>query len=332
MVEDRRRSDVERTRSSARSPTSCPLDRKLLRPSVAASGSARRSRSLCRYVRNHRGDRIGRRRRGGAPGPRDPRVPRVRLGGDRDRRRLLTTGTGSVAANGAAEPREVARRCSSCRSSGRQSVRRSAILALGDARWSDRAENAHPHLDCVGRVALVHNGIIENHRELAAQLRERGHTLASETDTEVVAHLIEDELAALGLLALRGGARRRSPTLEGDFALAVIRDRRARRARRGTAGPSPLIVGSDPHRRRRRLGHRGTARGHPRPCSSSATTRSPRCDPARSRSPSLDRERRRAPLLARGDLVGRGRAKRRPSRFHVERDPREQPCARSQRP
>jgi glucosamine--fructose-6-phosphate aminotransferase (isomerizing) len=59
-------------------------------------------------------------------------------------------------------------------------------------------ENAHPHLDCSGRLAIIHNGIVQNHRDLRRDLLDRGHTFRSETDTEVVAHLLEDAVAQLG--------------------------------------------------------------------------------------------------------------------------------------
>src|SRR3954451_23161900 len=75
-------------------------------------------------------------------------------------------------------------------------------IGLGHTRWATHGgvtdENAHPHLDCTGRLAIIHNGIVQNHADLRRELRERGHTFRSQTDTEVVAHLLEEEIAAGG--------------------------------------------------------------------------------------------------------------------------------------
>lgn len=72
-------------------------------------------------------------------------------------------------------------------------------VGIGHTRWATHgavtAENAHPHIDCENKVAIIHNGIIENFYELKTSLAERGHRFASETDSEVIAHLIEDELS-----------------------------------------------------------------------------------------------------------------------------------------
>src|SRR4030095_990889 len=69
---------------------------------------------------------------------------------------------------------------------------------VGHTRWATHGQpnerNAHPHRDCTGGVALIHNGIIETFHALRGRLEAEGHRLASDTDTETVAHLIEDEL------------------------------------------------------------------------------------------------------------------------------------------
>jgi glucosamine--fructose-6-phosphate aminotransferase (isomerizing) len=99
-----------------------------------------------------------------------------------------------------------------------------AHTGIGHTRWathgSPTEENAHPHLDCTGRLGLVHNGIIENHSELASELVAKGHTLTSQTDTEVLAHLVEDNIAGGASLveALRAALLR----VRGSFSVAVV--------------------------------------------------------------------------------------------------------------
>ena len=93
---------------------------------------------------------------------------------------------------------------------------------IGHTRWATHGEpsdaNSHPHTDCTGQFAVVHNGIIENYRELIADLKTRGHRFDSETDSEVVPHLLEElwtgDLAETVLKAL--------PRLKGSYALAVM--------------------------------------------------------------------------------------------------------------
>jgi glutamine---fructose-6-phosphate transaminase (isomerizing) len=98
------------------------------------------------------------------------------------------------------------------------------VTGIGHTRWATHGaptdRNAHPHLDCGGRVAVIHNGIIENFYALRAELEREGHTLASQTDTECIAHLVEAALA--GGLALPDAVRAALRRLEGSFALAVL--------------------------------------------------------------------------------------------------------------
>ncbi|WP_340097959.1 glutamine--fructose-6-phosphate transaminase (isomerizing) [Salinibaculum salinum] len=97
-------------------------------------------------------------------------------------------------------------------------------VGVGHTRWSTHGpptdENAHPHQDCTGNVAVVHNGIIENYQTLRDELSTSGHTFRSDTDTEVVPHLIEDALDS-GLdpeAAFRDALSR----VEGSFAIAAV--------------------------------------------------------------------------------------------------------------
>ena len=80
-------------------------------------------------------------------------------------------------------------------------------------------ENAHPHQDCHGRIVVVHNGIIENYLELKRELIAAGHRFVTETDTEVVAHVIEQESRGDGLVA---ATRRALIRLRGLFALVLV--------------------------------------------------------------------------------------------------------------
>lgn len=95
-------------------------------------------------------------------------------------------------------------------------------LGIGHTRWATHGRpsdiNAHPHCDCSGRIAVVHNGIIENYKELREWLVEEGHTFKSETDTETIAHLIERFYEGDLVDAVRKTIKR----LEGSFALGVL--------------------------------------------------------------------------------------------------------------
>ncbi|MFC4326722.1 glutamine--fructose-6-phosphate transaminase (isomerizing) [Streptomyces andamanensis] len=115
---------------------------------------------------------------------------------------------------------------------------------IGHTRWATHGgptdANAHPHLDNAGRVAVVHNGIIENFAPLRAELAERGHGLASETDTEVVAHLLAEAFSSCADLAeaMRQVCRR----LEGAFTLVAVHAD-APGVVVGARRNSPLVVG-----------------------------------------------------------------------------------------
>jgi len=94
---------------------------------------------------------------------------------------------------------------------------------LGHTRWATHGrpteENAHPHRDCTGRIVVVHNGIIENYLDLKRELQQQGHTFVTETDTEIVAHLVEREMDGDGL---EMAVRRSLGYLRGLFALVLM--------------------------------------------------------------------------------------------------------------
>ncbi|WP_306058641.1 glutamine--fructose-6-phosphate transaminase (isomerizing) [Natronococcus wangiae] len=120
-----------------------------------------------------------------------------------------------------------------------------ALAGIGHTRWSTHGspsdENAHPHTSCDETVAVVHNGIIENYRELRDELETKGHEFDSETDTEVIPHLIE---AALEQGADPGSAFRQAiERLEGSYAVAAVF--RAREEVYATRHQSPLVLGVD---------------------------------------------------------------------------------------
>jgi glucosamine--fructose-6-phosphate aminotransferase (isomerizing) len=97
-------------------------------------------------------------------------------------------------------------------------------VGIAHTRWATHGpptdENAHPHVDCSGRVAVVHNGIIENYAEIKLWLASRGHVFRSDTDTEVIAHLIEEGLRA-GLDPY-AAFKQAVSKLRGSYALAVL--------------------------------------------------------------------------------------------------------------
>ncbi len=97
-----------------------------------------------------------------------------------------------------------------------------STTGIGHTRWATHGapttNNAHPHGDCSGKLAIVHNGIIENYHSLRNELREKGHVFSSETDTEVLAHLIEEYLED----DLPAAVRQALSRVEGSYAIGVI--------------------------------------------------------------------------------------------------------------
>ena len=117
---------------------------------------------------------------------------------------------------------------------------------IAHTRWATHGQpteaNAHPHTDCTGKLMLIHNGIIENYADLKAELIDAGHEFKSETDTEVLVHLVEFYLDKLNKLDLPEAVRKALSRVSGTFGIAVIhRDlpNKVVVARRG----SPIIIG-----------------------------------------------------------------------------------------
>ena len=119
-------------------------------------------------------------------------------------------------------------------------------IGIGHTRWATHGApleiNAHPHLDCTGEIAVVHNGIIENFDELRTDLENHGHIFKSKTDTEVIPHLIEEILKNNHSLSLKDAVLEAVKKLQGSYAIAVISSKEPDKivcAR----NESPLVVG-----------------------------------------------------------------------------------------
>jgi glucosamine--fructose-6-phosphate aminotransferase (isomerizing) len=119
----------------------------------------------------------------------------------------------------------------------------SGDYGVGHTRWATHGrpteENAHPHRDCTGRIVVVHNGIIENYLDLKRELQRQGHTFVTETDTEIVAHLVEREMRGDGL---ESAVRRALLLMRGLFALVLISADDPHKIVAVRKGP-PIVVG-----------------------------------------------------------------------------------------
>src|SRR3569832_924919 len=117
------------------------------------------------------------------------------------------------------------------------------VYCVGHTRWATHGrpteENAHPHRDCTGRIVVVHNGIIENYLDLKKQLQSEGHQFVTETDTEIVAHLVEREMKADGL---ENAVRRALLYMRGLFALVLMSADDPKKIVTVRNGP-PIVVG-----------------------------------------------------------------------------------------
>ena len=119
---------------------------------------------------------------------------------------------------------------------------------IGHTRWATHGrpteENAHPHRDCTGRVVVVHNGIIENYLELKEQLQREGHKFVTETDTEIVAHLVEKNLESPsgGTIPLEEAVRRSLRQIRGIYALVFLSATDPNKIVAARQGP-PAVVG-----------------------------------------------------------------------------------------
>ncbi|NOZ05259.1 MAG: glutamine--fructose-6-phosphate transaminase (isomerizing) [Chloroflexi bacterium] len=119
----------------------------------------------------------------------------------------------------------------------------SGVVGLGHTRWATHGEpsrlNAHPHLDCSGRIALVHNGIVENFLSLRTQLEAEGHTFRSETDTEVLVHLVEKYYDGNVTKAVQLALQQ----VEGALAIVVLHKDEEDRLVAAKMDTPPLIIG-----------------------------------------------------------------------------------------
>src|SRR5229473_787367 len=120
-------------------------------------------------------------------------------------------------------------------------------LGIGHTRWATHGRpndtNAHPHPDCTGMLTVVHNGIIENYAELRSELEREGHTFRSETDTEVLSHLIERSYFGEASRDLELAVRLALQYVTGAYAIAVVSSEQPDVLVGARLGGGPLVVG-----------------------------------------------------------------------------------------
>jgi glucosamine--fructose-6-phosphate aminotransferase (isomerizing) len=126
----------------------------------------------------------------------------------------------------------------------------SGTYGVGHTRWATHGrpteENAHPHRDCTGRIVVVHNGIVENYLALKHELIAEGHKFVTETDTEIIAHLIEQQIASAAdtgkTMPLEEAVRRAARRLTGAYAISVISADEPNKIVSARNGP-PVVIG-----------------------------------------------------------------------------------------
>ncbi len=210
------------------------------------------------------------------------------------------------------------------------------VYGLGHTRWATHGrpteENAHPHRDCTGRIVVVHNGIIENYLELKHELQAQGHEFKTETDTEIVAHLVEREMHGDGL---ENAVRRALTYMRGMFAIVLVSVEDPEKIVAVRNGP-PIVVGlgrgrilrclrhpRDPHAYARRglPWRRGDGHHHPLRRAVHGLQRACRVEDDAARAVGSDRggKGRAQALHAQGDLRAAHRRARHDSRPRLAR-------------
>src|SRR5450432_750900 len=141
-----------------------------------------------------------------------------------------------------------------CRAEGKlknleEAIRQNPLhgtFGIGHTRWATHGrpteENAHPHRDCTGSLVVVHNGIVENYLALKKELIAAGHKFVTETDTEIIAHLIEEEIKQSPGIVLEEAVRKAIKRLTGAFAIGVLSADSPNKLVAARMGP-PAVIG-----------------------------------------------------------------------------------------